>query len=102
MAWGYVAAAVATVFIADQQQTARDARGRQEQTQRQAMESAQRTADQADQAFNAANRKKPNVQGIMDGIALSAQGGQSGTMLTGPMGIDASKLTLGRNTLLGQ
>ena len=102
MAWAWVAAAVATVFVADQQKSAEENKNRQKAAQAQALKNAQNTADQADQAFNAANKKKPNVQGIMDGIALSAQGGQSGTMLTGPMGIDSSKLSLGRSTLLGQ
>jgi len=32
---------------------------------------------------------------------MGAAGGQSGTMLTGPQGIDPQQLALGKNTLLG-
>lgn len=55
----------------------------------------------ADQANNRANQKKPNTQAIMDAAAMAGKGGVSGTMLTGPSGVDPNALNLGRNTLLG-
>lgn len=55
----------------------------------------------ADQALNRANPKKPNTSALLSSIEQSAKGGPSGTMLTGPTGIDPSQLTLGRSTLLG-
>jgi hypothetical protein len=32
---------------------------------------------------------------------LAGKAGQSGTMLTGPQGVDPTQLTLGKQTLLG-
>jgi hypothetical protein len=55
----------------------------------------------ADQAMNRANPKKPNTNAALDQIAQSAKGGPSGTMLTGPTGVDPTSLNLGRSTLLG-
>lgn len=60
---------------------------------------AKNTADQADQAFNAQNKKTPNVAGATD--ANAAKGGIGSTMLTGPQGIDPTALNLSQNTLLG-
>lgn len=67
--------------------------------QRQALEMARKQADQADQANNKANAKMPNIAALLAGN--QAPGGIGSTMLTGPGGIDPTKLTLGRNTLLG-
>lgn len=55
----------------------------------------------ADQAMNKANPKKPNTLGALSALQQAAKGGPSGTMLTGPTGVDASALTLGKSTLLG-
>jgi len=35
-------------------------------------------------------------------MQAAARSSQSGTMLTGPQGVDQNSLTLGKNTLLGQ
>lgn len=59
------------------------------------------TAEQADQAFNKANGKRPNMASIFGANAAAAKGGLSGTMLTGPQGIDSGNLLLGKTTLLG-
>jgi hypothetical protein len=48
---------------------------------------AKKSAAAQEQQFNKLNGK--------------TQDGPSGTLLTGPQGIDPTKLTLGRNTLLG-
>ena len=55
----------------------------------------------ADQQYNAANPKRPNSAAMADANKLAASGGAGSTMLTGPGGVDASTLSLGKNTLLG-
>jgi hypothetical protein len=52
-------------------------------------------------AMNAANRRQPDVAGIMERAGQQAGGGPSSTMLTGPGGVDPTQLSLGRSTLLG-
>lgn len=66
-----------------------------------AQDEAAKNADLADQAMNRANAKQPNVSKLRGANVNAAKGGQSGTMLTGPQGIDTSTLTLGKATLLG-
>lgn len=67
--------------------------------QKSALEMSRKQADLADQANNKANAKTPNIAALLAGN--QAPGGVGSTMLTGPGGVDTSKLTLGRNTLLG-
>ena len=59
------------------------------------------TAQRAEEATNRANAKAPNSAAAMSAALLAGKGGNAGTMLTGPGGVDPSKLTLGRATLLG-
>lgn len=66
-----------------------------------AMDAATRQADQADQAINRANGRAPDITGLMSQNELNAKGGQSGTMLTGPQGVDPTTLLLGKKSLLG-
>ena len=66
-----------------------------------AMDMATKQADQADQAMNRANGKAPDLASLMGQNVLNAKGGQSGTMLTGPQGVDPNALLLGKKTLLG-
>jgi hypothetical protein len=66
-----------------------------------ARESANKQASAADQAFNKANGKSPDISSMLSENVLNAKGGQSGTMLTGSSGVDPSTLLLGRKTLLG-
>lgn len=66
-----------------------------------AQKRAEATAKLAEEAVNKANQKRPNVAGMLSSNQMAAKGGQSGTMLTGPGGIDPSKLQLGKTTLLG-
>lgn len=56
---------------------------------------------QAEQEMNAANKKRPDTMALLDNATQQGRAGQSGTMLTGPQGIDPSLLTLGKTTLLG-
>lgn len=62
---------------------------------------AVKVADQADQANNLANAKQPDIAGLASRNAMDAKGGQAGTMLTGPTGVDPKTLLLGKSTLLG-
>lgn len=55
----------------------------------------------ADQAMNKANPNKPNTMSALSSVQQAGKAGPSGTMLTGPSGVDASTLQLGRSTLLG-
>lgn len=66
-----------------------------------AIDQAKASATAADQAFNRANGKSPDVAGLIDANKMNAKGGQSGTMLTGTQGVDPSALLLGKKTLLG-
>ena len=72
---------------------------KQESAQTQAVNAAQGQRKKSEMAINQANRATPNVQGIME--SASAMGGASGTMLTGPTGVDPNALALGKSTLLG-
>ena len=73
-----------------------------EKAAKQAEQNAAKQEQAADQATNQANQKKPNTAGILDAAAQAGKAGASGTMLTGPQGVDPSALALGKNTLLGQ
>lgn len=76
-----------------------NALGNQEKAQQQAVNAAEGQRKKSEMAINQANRQTPNVAGIMQ--SASAAGGPSGTMLTGPTGVNPNALTLGKSTLLG-
>ncbi len=91
-----------SVYAGEQQKAAQsDALAKQEQAQKEATDRAKGQQQTAQQAQNAANQKSPDVAGIMEAAGKAAQGGPSGTMLTGPSGVNQADLTLGKNTLLG-
>lgn len=79
---------------------------KQEKMQKKAMAQSKALADKsataAEQAYNAANQKRPNTSEILDAASQSGRAGVSGTMLTGAQGISKDQMALGRNTLLGQ
>lgn len=77
------------------------AASQQKKAQNEARVAAQNQAKAADQAFNAANRKSPNVNLMLAQNRQQAEGGGGSTMLTGPAGVDIGALNLGKNTLLG-
>ena len=77
------------------------ARKAQQDANSQATAAATKQAELADQANNKANAKSPDLMGLSSQNALDAKGGVGSTMLTGPAGIDAKSLMLGRTTLLG-
>jgi hypothetical protein len=62
---------------------------------------ADKATTEADQAFNRANQKKPNVAGMAADTLAGASAGVGSTLLTGAQGVDPSGLMLGKKTLLG-
>ncbi len=92
---GAGASAAATAY------TANKAANAQEDATAQATKTAQATATAAAEANNKANQKTPNAGAMLSSNQMAAKGGQSGTMLTGPAGIDPNLLKLGKTTLLG-
>lgn len=96
MAVGTAATTGASLVMGSQQNKAQKSATAQAKTQ------ADAQAKAADEATNRANQRRPNTSAAVDAASLLGKGGASGTMLTGPQGVDASALNLGRNTLLGQ
>lgn len=56
---------------------------------------------QQEQEINRQNARGPDTQALFAQNEIEGQQGASGTMLTGPMGVDPNSLSLGKNTLLG-
>lgn len=73
----------------------------QKKAQDQAAKVASDQAKASDEAVNRANQKTPDTAGILSAAQQAGKTGASGTMLTGPAGIDQSMLQLGRKSLLG-
>jgi len=73
----------------------------QRSAQRQAQATAEATAKTADEAQNKATQKRTDVAGALSAAMQAGKAGASGTMLTGPQGVDPNALSLGKNTLLG-
>lgn len=96
---GIEAAVWAAVAVAGA--TAVDSHVQQKKAQDQNVENAKKTATAADEANNKANQKRANSSGLLSSNQMAAKGGQSGTMLTGPTGVDPTALQLGKTTLLG-
>lgn len=97
--WAMAAAAVAgagsSVYSADQNRKATN------EASDRAKENALRQEKMADEASNKANQKTPDANAIMSAAQQMGKAGASGTMLTGPSGVDASSLGLGKKSLLG-
>ena len=73
----------------------------QRSAQRQSLAQAEASASAADQANNKVNQKRPDIAGALSAALQSGKAGASGTMLTGPGGVDPAALQLGKSTLLG-
>jgi hypothetical protein len=73
----------------------------QKSAQAEAKSAALKQEKAADEAMNAANRKSPNTNAMLDRAANIGKAGPAGTMLTGNTGVDYSNLNLGKSTLLG-
>lgn len=91
----------AIASIAVSAYSAYNARSNAKDAAAQGRTTAERTERAATEATNKANQKKVNSSALLSSNQLAAKGGQSGTMLTGPGGIDPSMLSLGKTTLLG-
>lgn len=78
----------------------KQAMAEQKQAQSQAAAAAELQRQKSEMAMRAANRRQPDIAGIMQSAA-EAGSGPSSTMLTGPAGVAQQDLALGRSTLLG-
>ncbi len=87
--------------LSDQADAGKQAADAQKAASDTAVATATKQADQADQANNRANGKQPDIASMSSSNAMAAKGGVSGTMLTGPQGVDPKTLLLGKTTLLG-
>lgn len=102
MSYATVVAAVAAVAGAGvAYQNGQDQKKAAENSANQAQANALKQEKAADQATNRANQKKPDTSAILDAATQAGKAGASGTMLTGPQGIDPNLLNLGKSTLLG-
>ena len=90
-AYATAATVAATAYSADQSR----------KTGNKAADLAEKNASDQEQQFNKLNGRTPDTMALMDQNTQAGKNGPSGTLLTGPQGVDPSKLTLGRNTLLG-
>ena len=77
------------------------ANSKQNEAQQQALSAQAANESKADQEMNRANPKKPDTSAVVSQLQQAAKGGASGTLLTGPSGVDPSTLQLGKSTLLG-
>lgn len=73
----------------------------QKASQQQAEAQARVTAQRAEQDFNRANQRQPNIASLFAGNRRGAGGGLGSTFLTGVSGVTNSSLPLGGATLLG-
>ena len=73
----------------------------QRSAQRASLAQADASAKAADEATNKAHQKRPDIAGALSAAMQSGKAGASGTMLTGPGGVDPNALQLGKSTLLG-
>ena len=72
-----------------------------EKASQQAEANAKKQEKAADEAANRANTKRADTGAALDSATQAGKAGASGTMLTGPQGIDPAALNLSKNTLLG-
>ncbi len=102
VAWAGIAVASATAYSAySASQNAAKANATQQQAMQQAKGIADQQATVQTEQINKANAKSPDVGALLSANAQAAKGGQSGTMLTGPGGIDPNTLSLSKSSLLG-
>ncbi|HHV49087.1 MAG TPA: hypothetical protein GXX56_09040 [Rhodocyclaceae bacterium] len=96
-----VMAAAAVAGAAISYQNGQEQKKAAEKASQQAERNALKQEKAADEANNRANQKKADPLAALNAAELSGRGGQSGTMLTGPQGVDVDALNLERSTLLG-
>ena len=93
-----VSAGIAGVSAVQQNKAQKRGLAMQERAQNEASAQARSQQRESQQREAMANRREPDVAGIMQ--AAQKDGG-SGTMLTGPMGANAAATSLGKSSLLG-
>lgn len=93
-------AQAASISQAQRAQAASIAQAQRAQAESKALMDKQLKA--ADENMNRATQKRPNTARIVDEAAQAGKAGASGTMLTGPQGVDPGVMQLGKTTLLGQ
>ena len=96
-----VMAVAAVAGAAISYQSGREQKKSAEKAARQAQANAQKQEKAADEATNRTNTKRADTGAALDSATQAGKAGASGTMLTGPQGIDPAALNLGKNTLLG-
>ena len=101
MSWIAAAVAIGAVATSYSIYSGERANSMQKKAQDQAVDAATKQEKANDEAVNRANQKTPDVGGILSAAQQASKTGASGTMLTGPTGIDQSMLQLGRKSLLG-
>lgn len=98
---GVVSAVAAVGGTISSVMNAQSAEAQQKKSQAQAKIAADAQARQAQIEFNKANQKQTDTNALLSAAQQSAKGGPSGTMLTGPGGINPGDMSLGKATLLG-
>ena len=96
-----VGVGISAVSSIQGQAAQQDAMRQQKKAQAQATQAAITQQRRSEMTINTANRRSPDVSSIMANASKAAGGGVSGTMLTGPTGVDPNSLALGRSSLLG-
>lgn len=104
-----VASAVATIAgTANSVVQGRRQAAAQRQAQAQNLQAAQKQTavmnkqmQQSQEQINQANAPRAASSSALAAVRAKAKGGASGTMLTGPRGVNPAALTLGKKTLLG-
>jgi hypothetical protein len=90
------------IFSAQKQQKLqKQALEEQRQTQADATARAAKAQRDQEQAYNAANQKKPDIGTLLTSEQAAASKGQGETLLTGPVGVDSGALKLSKSSLLG-
>lgn len=93
-----VATAASTGYSIYSGERANDA---QQKAQQKAKKAALTAEKQQDTQIGQANQKRPDTMAILAAAQQNAASGLSGTMLTGPNGLGAGALQLGKKSLLG-
>lgn len=91
-----------SIYNGEQQRSAQaDANKKAEQAAKQQQANAEKTQTLQQEQINKANARKPDIAAMLSGNETAAKGGASGTMLTGPQGVDPNALSLSKTSLLG-
>ena len=96
-----VMAVAAVAGAAISYQNSQEQKKSAEKAASQAQTNAQKQEKAADEATNRTNTKRADTGAALDSATQAGKAGASGTMLTGPQGVDPAALNLGKNTLLG-